>query len=66
MTVGMLAFVSIMSLIGCSTVKETWDANKGQIIQAVVEQLEKEKVEGRVIDKIIEKLNDIAPVDSTE
>lgn len=61
-----LVVLAIASLIGCSTVKEQWEAHKSEIISVVVKQLEKEKVEDKVIQNVIDKLNDIAVIDSND
>lgn len=54
----------IVLLAGCSTLNEAWNDNKKQIISVIVKQLEEEKVDHKVIDKVIAKLEGIAAVDT--
>jgi len=61
-----LILASTLLLSGCSTLKDLWQDHKGAILDKVVKVLEEEKVERKVIDKIIKRLkSEVATVDSS-
>lgn len=50
--------IALYFLVGCSLVETTWEENKEDIIEEVVDALEDEKEKDRLLDEIIELIEE--------